>query len=66
MKKPLKLTILLTVLSALLVTESCRENPQIKTLIITGQNMNWKRNIIALSFMFPNWRFSMLKFKYHL
>lgn len=49
MKKPLKLTILLTVLFALLVTESCRENPQIKALIITGQNMNWKRNIIALS-----------------
>jgi uncharacterized protein len=45
----LKIAILAVVLSFTILTESCRRSPQIKALILTGQNMNWKRNYIALT-----------------
>lgn len=41
--------ILFSIAFTILLVVSCGEKPKIKAMILTGQNMNWKRNVIAFS-----------------
>jgi acyl-CoA thioesterase I len=47
----LKMNIIPLLLAATLLTVSCHRSRQIETLILKGQNMNWKSNFVSFSDM---------------
>jgi type 1 glutamine amidotransferase len=49
MKQRITFAALLTIFCVGITSLSCNRKQDLKALVITGQNMNWKRNIIALS-----------------